>query len=64
MQYIDLDRELTKEGSAESFYILKSDCLDFDQILTFVELMNLKEEIDQLVSDEQSRLLSQSLLGD
>ncbi|BCG45062.1 hypothetical protein PQC46_gp019 [Escherichia phage O18-011] len=29
-----------------------------------MELAKLKEEIDQLYSDEQSRLLSLSLLGD
>lgn len=36
---------------------------DRHDLLTFVELMALKEEVDKLVSDEQSRLLSLSLLG-
>ena len=36
---------------------------DRHELLTFVDLMALKEEVDTLVSDEQSRLLSLSLLG-
>lgn len=37
---------------------------DRNEILTFVDLMALKEEVDKLVSDEQSRLLQESLSGD
>ena len=37
---------------------------DRHDLLTFVDLMALKEEVDKLVSDEQSRLLQESLSGD
>ncbi|UEN68424.1 hypothetical protein [Escherichia phage MLP3] len=37
---------------------------DRHELLTFVDLMALKEEVDKLVSDEQSRLLQESLSGD
>ncbi len=37
---------------------------DRNELLTFVDLMALKEEVDKLVSDEQSRLLQESLSGD
>lgn len=37
---------------------------DRQELLTFVDLMALKEEVDKLVSDEQSRLLQESLSGD
>ncbi len=37
---------------------------DRNELLTFVDLMALKEEVDKLVSDEQSRLLQESLSED
>ena len=37
---------------------------DRHELLTFVDLIALKEEVDKLVSDEQSRLLQESLSGD
>lgn len=37
---------------------------DRHELLTSVDLMALKEEVDKLVSDEQSRLLQESLSGD
>lgn len=37
---------------------------DRHELLTFVDLMALKEEVDKLVSDEQSRLLQESISGD
>lgn len=37
---------------------------DRHELLTFIDLMALKEEVDKLVSDEQSRLLQESLSGD
>ena len=63
MEYID---KYSSEDStnAEVLFILKTDCLEHCQLINFMELAKLKEEIDQLYSDEQSRLLSLSLLGD
>lgn len=63
MEYID---KYSSEDStdAEVLFILKTDCLEHGQLINFIELSKLKEEIDQLYSDEQSRLLSLSLLGD
>lgn len=63
MEYID---KYSSEDStdAEVLFVLKTDCLEYGQLINFIELAKLKEEIDQLYSDEQSRLLSLSLLGD
>ena len=63
MEYID---KYSSEDStdAEVLFVLKTDCLEQGQLINFMELAKLKEEIDQLYSDEQSRLLSLSLLGD
>lgn len=63
MEYID---KYSSEDSkdADVLFILKTDCLEHGQLINFMELAKLKEEIDQLYSDEQSRLLSLSLLGD
>lgn len=63
MEYID---KYTDEDSTEveALFVFKTDCLEHGQLINFTELAKLKEEIDQLYSDEQSRLLSLSLMGD
>lgn len=61
MQYID---KYTSANQSEQLYVMKSDALDFGQLINFVDLSNLKEEIDRLFSDEQSRLLALELSGD
>lgn len=61
MQYID---KYTEEGQKETMYIIKCDALEMGQLLNFVDLSNLKEEVDKLFSEEQSRILQESLLGD
>ncbi len=52
------------DGEGESMFQFTTDALDYGQLINFVELAKLKEEIDALYSDEQSRLLSLSLMGD
>lgn len=61
MQYID---KYTEESHKETMYIIKCDALEMGQLLNFVDLSNLKEEVDKLFSEEQSRILQESLLGD
>lgn len=59
-QYI----ERYSDGDKEGMFILASDCLEHGQLITFIELADLKEEIDRLYSDEQSRILNAELMGD
>lgn len=63
MEYIE---KYSREDStdADVLFAIKTDCLEQGQLINFIELAKLKEEIDHLYSDEQSRLLSLSLLGD
>ena len=58
-----MSNEFIKEIESQSDYKYQM-LAGRHEVLTFSELMKLKEEIDQLVSDEQSRLLQESFLGD
>lgn len=51
------------EDSTEGLFVIDQD-LHAGEILNFVELANLKEQIDTLFSDEQSRLITLELAGD
>lgn len=62
MEYIDKYDEGFNE--VEALFVFKTDCLEHGQLINFTELAKLKEEIDQLYSDEQSRLLSCHFMGD
>lgn len=45
-------------------YILNSSILDNGNIIDFITLSELKELVDSLYSEEQNRLLQESLSGD
>ncbi|AFC22041.1 hypothetical protein GAP52_048 [Cronobacter phage vB_CsaP_GAP52] len=64
MQYVDKYSGDDVMKGDEALFIFKTDCLDQGQLINFTELANLKEEIDRLYGDEQSRILNESLLGD
>lgn len=46
-----------------TFYV-NTNKLEEGQMLTFIDLAELKESVDQMFSDEQSRLLMLELSGD
>lgn len=45
-------------------YLLNSSILDNGNIIDFITLSELKELVDSLYSEEQNRLLQESLSGD
>lgn len=45
-------------------YLVTTDTLGDGAYITFEHIVALKEVVDQIVSDENSRLLSMSLMGD
>ena len=47
----------------EGLFVVGID-LGLGEILSFVDLANLKEQVDALFSEEQSRLLAKDLAGD
>lgn len=64
MQYIDKYSGPDVMKGDDTYFIFKTDCLEQGQLINFAELSDLKEEIDRLFSDEQSRILQASLMGD
>lgn len=52
------------KNDATGLFQFITDATDYGQLINFVELAKLKEEIDALYADEQSRLLQESLSGD
>lgn len=61
MEYID---KYSEDENGDALYILQTDALDQGQFINFVELAALKETVDRLFSDEQSRILQKDLMGD
>lgn len=51
------------EDDKDGLFVIDVD-LYAGEILNFLELANLKEQVDALFSEEQSRLLSLELAGD
>lgn len=47
----------------EGLFVMKEDLIA-GELLDFVQLANLKEQIDTLFSEEQSRLITLELAGD
>ena len=45
-------------------YLLNSSILDNENVIDFITLSELKELVDSLYSEEQNRLLQESLSGD
>lgn len=57
--YISRYSTLDQEG----LFVIGSALL-FGEILSFVELANLKEQVDEMFAEEQSRLIAADLAGD
>lgn len=55
---------ITKIEGDNPFWSVDTDKLDEGMMIDFDDLMELHAVVNQLVSDEQSRLLSLSLMGD
>lgn len=51
------------ERIGNELFLVVSTALEHGQALNFVELSELKEEVDRLFSDEQSRILQEELMG-
>lgn len=51
------------ERIGNELFLVVSTALEHGQSLNFVELSELKEEVDRLFSDEQSRILQEELMG-
>lgn len=59
-----MSNEYIIKNDATGLFQFITDATDYRQLINFVELAKLKEEIDALYADEQSRLLQESLSGD
>lgn len=55
---------IIKSEEDSNQYLVTTNALGEWSYINFDQIMALKEVIDQLVSDEQSRLLQESFLGD
>lgn len=51
-------------ANQEGLFVVATGLLEEGQIINFVELAALKETVDMLFSDEQSRMLMAELSGD
>ncbi|AFR52071.1 hypothetical protein [Escherichia phage EK010] len=59
-----MSKEYIVKAEGKGLFQFVTDATDYGQLINFVELAKLKEEIDALYADEQSRLLQESLSGD
>lgn len=56
--------KVSSNKSTEPTWRVESDFLSEESLLSFDQLLELQKIVNQLVSDEQSRLLQESLSGD
>lgn len=61
MSYIE---KYTDKGVDSPLFVFLTDATDQGQLMTFLELCALKEQIDALYTEEQSRILQAELLGE
>ena len=55
---------IIKTEESGNQYLVTTDTLGDGSYITFEHIVALKEVVDQIVNDENSRLLSLSLMGD
>lgn len=56
--------KVSNNKSNEPTWCVETDFLSEESLLSFDQLLELQKVVNQLVSDEQSRLLQESLSGD